>query len=139
MDDETITSPIARKVIAHEMDVVEVRQLVKKHAVKLKFGLTEQTKLVTAASEIARNTLKYGLGGDLKLYHIKTDFTEGLKLVFQDEGPGIADIAQALQNGFTSGKGIGLGLGGSKRLVSEFNIISKIGQGTIVTLIKWRA
>lgn len=139
MDEDIVSSLIEVKIIQNEIDVVQVRQLVKEQAIKLKFGLTEQTKLVTAASEITRNTLKYGLGGELSLYFVQTGFKEGLKLVFQDHGPGISDIEQALQNGFSSGRGMGLGLGGSQRLVSEFNIISKVGQGTTVTLIKWVA
>lgn len=96
MDEDVLSSLIEVKIIQNEIDIVQVRQLVKEQASRLKFGLTEQTKLITAASEIARNTLKYGLGGDLRLYHVQTGFKEGLKLVFQDHGPGIPDIERAL-------------------------------------------
>lgn len=128
---------LAKKVIVEEMDIVLIRQLVKEHAIKLRYRITEQTKLITAASEISRNTLIYGGGGEMALFLLEANLKKGLKLVFKDEGPGIADIEQALQSGFSSGTGMGLGLGGAKRLVSEFDIVSEVGKGTSVTLISW--
>jgi serine/threonine-protein kinase RsbT len=118
-------------------DVVRVRTVVRKVAVELKFGLVDQTKLVTAASEIARNTLAYGLGGDVRLDVLEEGNKRGLRLIFQDQGPGIADVAMAMRDGYTSGKGMGLGLGGSQRLVDEFQIASEKNKGTTVTIAKW--
>ncbi len=120
-------------------DVVLVRQTVRQHAVKLGFGLVDQTKLVTAASEIARNTLIYGGGGWAVVETVNGGSRQGLRLVFEDQGPGIADVERALQDGFTTGAGLGLGLGGARRLVNEFEIHSRPGEGTRVTLVRWKA
>lgn len=118
-------------------DVVRVRTAVRKVSLELKFGLVDQTKLVTAASEIARNTLDYVKGGDLHLDVVERAGRRGLRLVFRDQGPGIADVAAAMRDGFTSGKGMGLGLGGTRRLVDDFEIASELNKGTIVTITKW--
>lgn len=117
-------------------DIVLVRTAVRKVANLLKFGLVDQTKLVTAASEIARNTLDYGRGGHVRIEQLKAARL-GIRLTFQDQGPGIPDIARALSDGFTTGNGMGLGLGGTKRLVDEFQIASQPNEGTIVTITKW--
>jgi serine/threonine-protein kinase RsbT len=119
-------------------DVVGVRQLVRTQAVALAFSLVDQTKLVTAASELARNTLEHGGGGTLRLHVVQDGARRGLRLIFADEGPGIADIDQALKDGFTTGKGLGLGLGGAKRLSNEFQIESAPGRGTRVTIARWK-
>src|SRR5262245_20020552 len=108
-------------------DVVRVRQTVRAKAVAIGFSLVDQTKVITAASEIARNTLEYGGGGELQLDHLRSGGRAGLRLTFTDKGPGIPDIARALQDGYTSGGGMGLGLSGAKRLVSEFDIKSTVG------------
>ena len=118
--------------------VVGVRKLVREQALELKLSLVEQTKLVTAASELARNTIKYGGGGMVLSEMLSDGVRRGLRLVFADDGPGIADIEQALRDGFTSGGGLGLGLGGAKRLVDEFDIDSRSGEGTAVAIIKWK-
>ena len=119
-------------------DIVKVRQAVREWAVELKFSLVDQTKIVTAASEIARNTLDYGGGGTVCLEALNDADRRGLRLTFEDKGPGIADIPQAMRDGYTSGSGLGLGLGGARRLSSEFDIVSRPGEGTRVTLTRWR-
>jgi serine/threonine-protein kinase RsbT len=119
-------------------DVVRVRQAVRKHAIAAGFSLVDQTKIVTAASEIARNTLDYGGGGDVRIETLLNGTRHGVRLTFSDEGPGIADVALALTDGYTGGKGLGLGLGGAKRLSSEFSIETKPGAGTKITLARWR-
>ncbi|RYZ59957.1 MAG: anti-sigma regulatory factor [Proteobacteria bacterium] len=124
--------------IRSESQVVEVRQVVRKATVSLKFSLTDQTKMVTAASEIARNTLIYGLGGDVVIEVVEDFDRKGLRLTFIDQGPGIADLDQALTDGFTSGSGLGLGLSGSKRLVHDFEILTKVGEGTKIILTRWK-
>lgn len=118
-------------------DVVSARQKVRQWAIELKFTLVDQTKLVTAASELARNTLNYGKGGVMTIEMVKNPAKTGIKLVFEDQGPGIPDVQAALRDGFTTGGGMGLGLGGSKRLVNDFQIESAPGQGTRVTVIRW--
>ena len=118
--------------------VVAVRRVVREHALALKLSLVEQTKLVTAASELARNTIKYGGGGMVVAQELTDGVRQGLRLVFADDGPGIPDIAQALRDGFTSGGGLGLGLGGAKRLVDEFDIDSRSGEGTAAAVVKWK-
>jgi serine/threonine-protein kinase RsbT len=119
-------------------DVVRVRQEVRARAVAADFSLVDQTKLVTAASEIARNTLNYGGGGTLRLEVLLNGTRRGLRLIFEDKGPGIPDIEQAFKDGFTTGGGLGLGLGGAKRLSNEFEVKSAPGEGTSVTLIRWK-
>lgn len=124
--------------IRSSSDVVVARQKVRQWAIELKFTLVDQTKLVTAASELARNTLDHGKGGDMCMEMVEEVPKMGLKLTFEDKGPGISDIEKALRDGFTTGNGMGLGLGGSKRLVSEFHIESQPGKGTRVTVIRWK-
>jgi serine/threonine-protein kinase RsbT len=116
---------------------VIVRTSVRKVATELRFGIVDQTKVVTAASEIARNTIDYGLGGTLQIDVLNNGLKRGLRLTFADRGPGIRDMEQALTDGFTSGSGMGLGLGGTRRLMDEFNIASKLNEGTTVTITKW--
>jgi serine/threonine-protein kinase RsbT len=121
-----------------ETDVVMVRQAVRTWSIQQGFTLVDQTKMVTAASEIARNTVIYGGGGVLRIEALADGVRKGLRLVFEDQGPGIADIDLALRDGFTTGTGLGMGLGGSRRLVNEFSIESKPGQGTKITLTRWK-
>lgn len=123
--------------VVSETDVVTVRRLVRESASKLGFSLVDQTKFVTAASELARNTLLHGGGGSMELATLNGP-RAGLRLVFEDKGPGIADIQLALRDGFTTGSGLGLGLGGAKRLVNEFEVISKVGEGTRITVTRWK-
>lgn len=119
-------------------DVVLARQKVRQWAIELHFTLVDQTKLVTAASELARNALDHGKGGSMTIQQIGMGSRVGLKLIFEDQGPGIPDIELALKDGFTSGNGMGLGLGGSKRLVNEFSIDSAPGKGTRITAVRWK-
>ena len=119
-------------------DVVAVRQSVRARAVELGFSLVDQTKIVTAASELARNTIIYGGGGTVTLEAVTAGARRGLRVTFVDEGPGIKDVEQAMKDGFTSGAGLGLGLGGAKRLSNEFEIVSAVGQGTRVTITRWK-
>lgn len=118
-------------------DVVLVRQKVRSWAAELRFSLVDQTKIVTAASELARNTLEHGKGGEVRLELLERPARLGLRLVFEDRGPGIPDIALALKEGYTTGHGLGLGLGGAKRLVNEFEIESTPGQGTRIVATRW--
>jgi serine/threonine-protein kinase RsbT len=126
------------KPVRSDSDVVQVRHAVRAIAAEMQFSLVDQTKLVTAASEIARNTLQYGGGGMAEIEIVGRDGKRGLRMTFEDHGPGIPDVAQALRDGFTSGGGLGLGLGGAKRLVNEFDIQTRVGEGTRVTLVRWR-
>ena len=119
-------------------DVVRVRQRVRALAVEIGLGLVDQTKIVTAASELARNTLDYGGGGDVLAEIVQAGTRQGLRLTFEDQGPGIADIEQAMTDHYTSGGGLGLGLGGAKRLSNEFHIASTPGTGTRVTIARWK-
>jgi serine/threonine-protein kinase RsbT len=119
-------------------DVVLVRQAVRQLAVEIGFGLVDQTKIVTAASELARNTLDYGGGGTAKLETLEEGRRRGIKLTFEDRGPGIPDIELALKDGFTTGSGLGMGLSGAKRLANEFEIQSAVGEGTRVIIIRWK-
>ena len=119
-------------------DVVLARQKVRQWALELKFTLVDQTKLVTAASELARNALDHGKGGQMMIEQVENSTRNGLKLVFEDRGPGIPDIDAALRDGFTTGNGMGLGLGGSKRLVNDFHIDSEPGKGTRITVVRWK-
>jgi serine/threonine-protein kinase RsbT len=124
--------------IKSEEDIVLVRKIVRERAIELRFNILEQTKVVTAASELARNTLIHGGGGDAKVSIIERDFRNGLELEFVDCGPGISNIELAMTPGYTTGRGMGLGLSGSKRLMSEFEIVSVPGKGTRVTTIRWK-
>lgn len=124
--------------IEKEQDVVPFRNRVKEYAVKIGMSVVNQTKLITAASELVRNMLKYAGGGDTKIEVIGEGRNSGIRLTFEDKGPGISDIALAMKDGYSTGKSLGLGLPGTKRLVNEFDIKSSIGEGTIVTIIKWK-
>ena len=119
-------------------DVVHVRQVARQWAVQMGLSLVDQTKLVTAASELARNTVIYGGGGEVILEALNDSNRRGVRLTFTDQGPGIPDIALALKDGYTTGAGMGLGLGGAKRLVNEFDIVSHAGEGTRVSITKWK-
>ena len=119
-------------------DVVGIRQAVRQRAIELGFNLIDQTKIVTAASELARNTVQYGGGGTVTIDGIDNDGRRGLRLTFEDKGPGIADVELAMRDGYTTGGGLGLGLSGARRLSSEFQIQSKPGEGTRVTIVRWR-
>jgi serine/threonine-protein kinase RsbT len=121
-----------------EDDVVLVRQKVREWARQMGLSLVDQTKIVTAASELARNTVHYGKGGILRLEIIEQKSRPGLQLTFEDHGPGIADVEQALRDGYTTGGGLGLGLGGARRLANEFEIVSHPGAGTRVRIVKWK-
>ena len=123
--------------IVKDQDVVPFRNRVKECAVRIKMGLVNQTKLITAASELGRNMLKYGKGGETLIEIITRGRDNGVRLTFTDKGPGIPDISLAMKDGFTTGKSLGLGLPGAKRLVSEFDIKSEVGKGTTVVVIKW--
>ncbi len=124
--------------VRSQEDVVRVRQATREAAVAQGFSLVDQTKLVTAASELARNTLDYGGGGEVEIVRLNEPPRRGVRLVFCDNGPGIADVDQALKDGYTSGGGLGLGLGGAKRLSNDFSIDSKVGEGTRITIARWR-
>lgn len=130
--------PVGRLPLRSEADIVASRQLVRKLAQQLGFSLVDQTKMITAASELSRNTVTYGGGGEMLWEIVERGVKRGLCLRFRDEGPGIADIAQALTDGWTSGKGMGLGLSGSRRLVHEFDIESAVGAGTCVSVTRWK-
>ncbi|UIN36896.1 anti-sigma regulatory factor [Methylobacterium oryzae] len=119
-------------------DVVHVRQRVRALSIEIGLGLVDQTKIVTAASELARNTLDYGGGGDVLMEIVQAGIRKGLRLTFEDQGPGIPDIEQAMTDRFTTGRGMGLGLGGAKRLSNEFHIESTPGSGTRVTIARWK-
>ena len=124
--------------VRQETDIVLVRQAVRAWAVEIKCSIVDQTKIVTAASELGRNLLVYGGGGEVRLTILQEGVRRGLRVVFEDHGPGIPDIALAMKDGYTTGKSMGLGLGGSKRLVNDFEIVSKPGEGTRVTITRWR-
>jgi serine/threonine-protein kinase RsbT len=119
-------------------DVVTVRQQVRTWASQLGFSLVDQTKLVTAASELARNTLSYGGGGTARIEVLTNGHKAGLRITFEDSGPGIPDIQLAMKDGYTTGSGLGLGLGGAKRLSNEFEIYSRAGEGTRVSIARWK-
>lgn len=121
-----------------EADIVASRQVVRKLAVQLKFSLVDQTKMITAASELSRNTVVYGGGGDMEWALLADGIKQGLRLRFIDQGPGIPDLGLALKDGWTSGNGMGLGLSGSKRLVHEFELESTVGVGTCVSVTRWK-
>jgi serine/threonine-protein kinase RsbT len=119
-------------------DVVRVRQAVRTRAVEIGLGLVDQTKIVTAASELARNTLDYGGGGTVSVQVVQNGIRRGVRLIFEDQGPGIPDLELALKDGYTTGLGLGLGLSGAKRLSNEFFITSKVGEGTRIEIIRWK-
>ena len=126
-----------RIAVTSDQDVVRVRQLVRSLAVAVKLSLVDQTKLVTAASELARNTLVYGGGGTVEVRRVENGRRPGVRIVFSDQGPGIVDLDLALTDGFTTGGGLGLGLSGARRLVDEFDIETAVGHGTSITVTKW--
>jgi serine/threonine-protein kinase RsbT len=132
------TTKTEKAAIRQSDDVVRVRQLTRSFAVEIGLSLVDQTKIITASSELARNTLDYGGGGDVTAELLEQGGRRGVRLTFEDKGPGIADIEQALKDGFTSGKGMGLGLGGAKRLCNEFTIVSKPCEGTKVSIARWK-
>jgi serine/threonine-protein kinase RsbT len=121
-----------------EQDIVMSRQTVRKLTQELKFSLVDQTKLITAASELSRNTVVYGGGGEMRWSFVRQGVKNGLQLAFEDRGPGIPDMDLALTDGWTSGSGLGVGLTGSRRLVNEFDIRSVVGEGTCVTITRWK-
>jgi len=132
-------TPTIRTMVVREADEVAlVRHAVRDWAVHLGFGLVDQTKMVTAASELARNMVIYGGGGTVYFDSPECDGRSGLRLTFDDHGPGIADIERAMKDGYTSGNGLGLGLGGAKRLSNEFEIFSKPGEGTRISITRWK-
>lgn len=120
-------------------DIVSVRQAVRQRAIGLGFNIVDQTKIVTATSELARNMLDYGGGGVTYLEIVENGRKKGIRLSFRDEGPGIVDVELALKDGYTSGGGMGLGLGGAKRLSDEFKIDTAPGEGTCVTIVRWKS
>ena len=124
--------------IRDSSDVVFVRQRVRVWTIELKLSLVDQTKVVTAASELGRNTLEHGGGGELEIAEVSNGVRRGIRLTFSDQGPGIEDVKRALTDGFTSKQGMGLGLGGSKRLMNEFEIRTTPGEGTTVIVIRWK-
>ncbi len=119
-------------------DIVTVRQVVRAWAIERGFSLIDQTKIITAASELARNGLEHGKGGTVTIEALEESGRKGLRLTFEDQGPGIADISRAMTDGYTSGGGMGLGLGGAKRLSNEFHIESSVGKGTRVVIARWK-
>ena len=129
---------VEEQPIRSSEDVVLVRQAVRARAVQSGFSLVDQTKLVTAASELARNALEHGGGGTMRLELLNDGIRRAVRLTFQDQGPGIADLALALKDGYSTGGGLGLGLSGAKRLSNEFDIVSSPGHGTKVTIARWR-
>ena len=133
----TAPEPVDELPIRTGDDVVRVRQAVRAKASAARLSLVDQTKLITAASELARNTLVHGGSGVARVETVQRDGKRGVKAVFSDTGPGIADVEKALTDGYTTGSGLGLGLGGSRRLVDDFVLETVVGQGTTVTVIKW--
>jgi serine/threonine-protein kinase RsbT len=131
------SGPVRRQDIAGDDDVVRVRQLVRAAAVETKLTLVDQTKLVTAASELARNTLLHGGGGYAEVQQVTNGRRLGIRVVFTDAGPGIPDLDRAFTDGFTTGGGLGLGLSGARRLMDEFDLQTEVGSGTVVTAVKW--
>ena len=119
-------------------DIVAVRQLVRARAIEVGFGLVEQTKIVTAASELARNAVDHGGGGNARIQVLNEDTRQGVRMIFEDHGAGIPDVELALRDGYSTGTGLGLGLGGARRLMGEFDIQSKPGEGTRVSAVRWR-
>lgn len=126
------------KPIYSQADIVYVRQAVRDWAIQLKFSIVDQTKIITAASELARNTYEYGKGGTMTMEMLTDGLKKGLRLIFADKGPGIENLDLALTDGFTTGGGLGMGLSGARRLVNQFDIQSKPGEGTTITITKWK-
>lgn len=124
--------------ISREVDVIPFRNRLREYAIKIGMSLVNQTKIITAASELARNMLKYASGGKVVIEVVSKGRENGIRLTFRDDGPGISDVKLAMQDGYSTGKSLGLGLPGTKRLVSEFNIESVVGKGTTVTVTKWK-
>ena len=124
--------------LLNESDIVMCRQTVRKLTQRIKFSLVDQTKLITAASELSRNTLVYGRGGEMRWEIVHEGILTGLRLAFEDKGPGIPDVDLALTDGWTSGSGMGVGLSGSRRLVNDFHIRTAVGEGTCVTVTRWK-
>ncbi len=131
-------APSGSMPLLNERDIVMARQAVRTMTQQLKFSLVDQTKMITAASELARNALVYGAGGQMRWEIVTQGPRTGLKLAFEDKGPGIPDLDLALTDGWTSGSGLGIGLSGSKRLVNDFDIDTRVGQGTCVTITRWK-
>ncbi|HET9123170.1 MAG TPA: anti-sigma regulatory factor [Acidiferrobacteraceae bacterium] len=129
--------PAERLALLDETDIVRVRQAVRSHAAKVGLKPIDQTKMMTAASELARNTVVYGGGGSASIEHLEAGGVAGLRVTFEDQGPGIPDIERAMRDGYTSGRGMGLGLGGAKRLVHDFVLESAVGKGTRVIIVRW--
>ena len=119
-------------------DIFTARQRVRQWVSEMKFSMVDQTKIVTAASELARNTLQHGGGGTLTIVLDESRMHQGLKLIFEDQGPGIADVGQAMRDRYSTAGGMGMGLSGSKRLMNQFEIVSKVGEGTRVTVTRWK-
>ncbi|HEU5174612.1 MAG TPA: anti-sigma regulatory factor [Gemmatimonadaceae bacterium] len=119
-------------------EIVLARQAARRWAAELGLSLVDQTKIVTATSELARNAVEYGGGGTMTLELLETETRRGLRIIFEDHGPGIADVSLALSDGYTTGNGMGLGLGGSRRLVNEFDIQSRVGEGTRISIVRWK-
>ncbi|MBX3085256.1 MAG: anti-sigma regulatory factor [Anaerolineae bacterium] len=134
----TVVRRSEKVLVTTQEQVVLARNIVKKVAASLGFALTDQTKLMTAASELARNMVVYAGGGEMLLQELNDGFRNGIRLTFEDHGPGIQDVAQAMVDGYTTGGGLGLGLSGAKRLVQEFNIASIVGEGTRVIVTQWK-
>ena len=130
--------PDGSMALRNEYDIVMCRQMVRTLTQGLKFSLVDQTKMITAASELSRNAVVYGGGGEMRWQSLSQGARQGLRLWFEDQGPGIPDIELALKDGWTSGKGLGVGLSGSRRLVNEFELRSVVGQGTCVTITRWK-
>lgn len=130
--------PIEQLPLTASEHIVQVRQLVRQRAIELGFSLVDQTKIVTAASELARNAIQHGGGGHATIEIVGDGARRGLRLGFEDDGPGIANVSQAMKDGFSTGGGLGLGLSGAKRLSNEFSITSAPGQGTRIFITRWK-
>jgi serine/threonine-protein kinase RsbT len=133
-----MTAPGETLPVRSDSEVVMVRQRVRSYAVQQGFGLIDQTKIVTAASELARNALIHGGGGTVRIEALNNGIRKGLKLTFEDKGPGIPDVSLAMRDGFSTGTGLGLGLSGAKRLSNEFEIDTKVGEGTRISIVRWK-
>jgi len=134
----TELAPAGSAPIHDERDIVQARAVVRTLTSQLKFSLVEQTKMITAASELARNTMVYGGGGEMRWETLAEGNRRGLRLHFEDHGPGIPDVEQALVDGWTTGSGLGMGLSGTRRLVNEFEIRTQVGEGTCVSITRWK-